>query len=197
MKKNNRQVLKDKKLNELLLISSRVIKTKGFRATSIDEVMAKGKLTRGSFYAYFKSKDDMILKSLAWMVDQSHEKIKTQLVKIEEPGEIKFSAFIDFYLSPNHREQVGEGCPIAALSRDISLSPLRFRQEFANLLSATIDNRRALASSKTHMVTRKRWMSLMSTYVGALILSRACAGTDLSNEILNVAHDYLVERKGK
>lgn len=79
MKQTSRKIAKEEKLNELLAIASRHLKRGGLRATSIDDVMTEAKLTRGSFYAYFKSKDDMILQALHWMIEKSHEQVRTRV----------------------------------------------------------------------------------------------------------------------
>lgn len=139
-------------------------------------------LTRGSFYAYFKNKDDMILQSLAWMVEDSNRKVRSQIGAANP-----LQDFFNFYLSSEHKDNLEDGCPVAALSRDLSISKPHFRRAFANFLSSIIDDRRNLFSQSGLPISRQDWIGYLSTYVGALVLSRACAGSLISDEILKAA----------
>jgi TetR/AcrR family transcriptional regulator, transcriptional repressor for nem operon len=177
---------------KLLHAASRQIKTGGFEGTSIDGVMSEAGLTRGSFYAYFDDKDDLVLSALKWAIERSHTQV-SERIPSNIPAEAKLQAFLKIYLSPQHREMVADGCPVAALSRDISQSSVKFRKEFAQCLSETIDHRRRLVGPEHKPIPREKWMAVMSSYIGALLLSRACEGTRLSDEISQATFDFLTQ----
>lgn len=195
MKINIRKTAKQETLKKILTAASRLLKKNGIEAVSIDEVMDAVGLTRGSFYAYFKSKDDMILKAAAWSIQSSNQVVRSQLAQIQDTDNL-LTQFIAFYLSPAHVQNVADGCPVAALSRDISRSKAPLRHNFTNLLSETIEDRRNLMSKIGKAIEREKWIGIMSAYVGALILSRACQGSPLSDEILNSTKKFILQMEG-
>lgn len=176
----------------LLEAASRRLKTQGIKGTSVQSVMGDANLTHGAFYAYFDDKEQMVAETLRWSVEQSHRRVQAMLPPAASARE-RLSGFLRFYLSPQHRAAVAEGCPIASLSRDFAQTSPKFRHEFAKGMTATIDHRRKLFSRPEAPLSRETWMAAMSTYVGALVLSRACEGEPLSDQFLEAAHNFLEE----
>jgi len=193
-----RQKRKERTREKILNAAARQLKERGLQETSIQKVMAEAKLTHGSFYAYFKDKDELIIQAFRWSVDQALEKVKTQLSAeplADLPAEKRLQAFLKFYLSPLHRSQTGSGCPISALARDFSTASPKFRREFSCAVDAMIEDRRKLFSDGDRELTRAQWIGIMSCYVGALILSRACEGEPISDEVLHHSLQFALERK--
>lgn len=56
--------------------AGRLFNRHGFDAVSIDDVMAKAGLTRGSFYCYFASKSDLYAQSVARVVHEDKDNQK-------------------------------------------------------------------------------------------------------------------------
>jgi AcrR family transcriptional regulator len=82
----------------LLEAAARQLKVDGLSRTSIEGVMSAAGLTRGSFYAYFKDKDDLVLEALRWAVHHAHKRVEAQLPDHLSPdGRLK--AFLGSYLS--------------------------------------------------------------------------------------------------
>lgn len=176
----------------LLQAASRRLKTQGIKGTSVQAVMGDANLTHGAFYTYFDDKDHMVAESLRWAVDQSHHRVQAMLPPAANARE-RLAGFLRFYLSPQHRDAVAEGCPIASLSRDFAQASPKFRHEFAKGMAETIEHRRKLFSAPGAPLSRETWMAAMSTYVGALVLSRACEGEPLSDQFLEAAHNFLTQ----
>lgn len=186
----NRIEKKNATRERILSSASRQLKVEGFKGTSVQSVMAEADLTHGSFYAYFKDKKQMIVEALRWAVQTSHKRVDAQLNKDASAGE-RLRGFLYFYLSPLHRQNVAEGCPIASLSRDFAQADVALRTEFAKGMRETIENRRALFSPQDKEISKEEWMGIMSCYIGGLILSRACEGDPLSDQFLEAAFHYI------
>ena len=76
--------------------------------------MTDAGLTNGAFYAHFESKDDLVAHVVA-------EQLATQravLAALPE-GRAALEQFVHEYLSPQHRDDPGKGCPNAALLDEI------------------------------------------------------------------------------
>ncbi|MEW5852786.1 MAG: TetR/AcrR family transcriptional regulator [Myxococcota bacterium] len=185
---------KEKTRQQLLEAASRRLKTDGLHA-SIARIMADAELTHGAFYAYFRDKNGLIVESLRWAMDRTARMVAASIPADLPPAE-RLTRFLGFYLSPRHRQDVAEGCPVASLARDLGRASPELRREFAEELDGMIEQRRALFGPPGTPMARDQWIGVMCTYVGALILSRAVAGSDhpLSDEILNAARSFLVGR---
>ncbi|WP_229073204.1 TetR/AcrR family transcriptional regulator [Actinoplanes sp. DH11] len=94
------------------------------------------------------------------------------------------AALLDAYLSADHRDHAGAGCPSAGFGSDVARA------------AGGEETRRAYAAGveafARHLGTSgEPDLAALSTMVGALILSRATAGTDLSDRILAAARAAL------
>ncbi len=191
MKSTTRNENKEKTYDLLIASASSLIKTRGFIKLSIEEVMAKANLTRGSFYVYFKNKAQLISKAFSYSVEESNKNIKSHLDKIDSDPDDCLNDFLEFYLSSFHSKNTDIGCPIAALSRDFSLANKNQRDDYSRMLSGLFESRRRLLKSSGKVIDRDKWIAITASYVGAITLSRASSGTDLSEEILESTKKFL------
>jgi AcrR family transcriptional regulator len=59
----------DKK-RELLLIAEKLFIEKGFQQTSVDDILLASGISKGGFYHYFKSKDELLSESINSLLDE-------------------------------------------------------------------------------------------------------------------------------
>lgn len=96
--------------------AAKAIRAKGPAQVSVAGVMSKAGLTHGGFYAHFASKDVLIEAAIGQMFSQvvaRWEKENKGLTPSEQ-----LSGYIDFYLSPWHRDNRAQGCPVSALASE-------------------------------------------------------------------------------
>ena len=55
----------------------------GYEDTTVDEIIAESKTSKGSFYHYFKSKDEL-MGSLSYLFDEKYEEIRPEVLKVEK-----------------------------------------------------------------------------------------------------------------
>ena len=93
----------------ILDVAARAIRRHGYAGVGVADVMKAAGLTHGGFYGHFDSKDDLVAQAIA------------HIFTVQEAGQggQGLAAYLDAYLSPWHRDRVGEGCPTAALVADI------------------------------------------------------------------------------
>jgi len=65
----------DKK-NELIKISERLFIDKGYEETSVDDILRASGLSKGGFYHYFKSKDEVLTESINNIIDKLLEQLE-------------------------------------------------------------------------------------------------------------------------
>jgi TetR/AcrR family transcriptional repressor of nem operon len=151
-------------------IAARLFREHGVAQVSVADVMAGAGLTHGGFYKHFTSKDALAVEALT----QGLAEIAERLARIGQPGdESGWASFLDYYLSSDHRDSPGDGCPVAGFARDMPGTDADLAATYAAGVASLADKLGGTAA--------------MSTAVGALILARATAGTELSDRILTEA----------
>lgn len=65
-----------KRKQELLTIAYRLIISKGYEETSIDEIIAEAQIAKGTFYYHFKSKEEMLEAMINMMITEQTERAK-------------------------------------------------------------------------------------------------------------------------
>ena len=113
------------------------LRQNGADGLSVVDLMKLVDLTHGSFYAYFKSRDALVVEALALAMDRTvaHWLDLTQGL----PSEKGFDAVVEAYLSPRHRNNPARGCALPALAADIGRSGPEARRTFAGRLEKMID----------------------------------------------------------
>ena len=152
-------------------IATRLFRERGVGNVSVADVMAGAGLTHGGFYKQFASKDALAAEALTQGLGEVGERLATV-------GGGSRTGFLDYYLSPDHRDSPGEGCPVAGFARDMPGTDLDLVATYAAGVGSLADKLGGTAAA--------------STAVGALILARATAGTELSDRILKEALAALV-----
>ena len=96
------------------------LRQNGADGLSVVDLMKLADLTHGSFYAYFESRDALVVEALALAMDRTvaHWLDLTQGM----PAEKGFDAVVEAYLSPRHRNNPARGCALPALAADIGRS---------------------------------------------------------------------------
>lgn len=159
----------------------------GIGATGLQPLMKALGLTHGGFYSHFKSKDELVEKALQAAGEQV-DGICAELFAQDRPLE----AFIDAYLSEWHQTSPDEGCPLPTMSSELGLrgqqSPTTDVVLNARLeqVQGTLEDEDAADQS----------IVIMSTLVGALLLSRSVENPELAQRILDVTRAYLKQPRG-
>src|SRR5215831_19111171 len=112
---------------EIFQHAARLFRLRGYAGTNIDDVMLAAGLTRGAFYAHFKSKDDLFTEAVI-----AGTGLRTRL-RGAEPA-----AVLKAYLDKAELVASQPTCVLAALPSDIARAPLVARLAYANLIQAAI-----------------------------------------------------------
>ena len=89
------------------------------------------------------------------------------------------------YLSPEHRDATGTGCPVAALAAEVARHPRATRHTFASHNEPTLDAlAAALSSRRGKEVDRAEAAAFLGLLVGTLQLARATPDRAESDAIL-------------
>jgi TetR/AcrR family transcriptional repressor of nem operon len=163
----------------ILEAASRLFREHGIAAVGLAKIMAAANLTVGTFYTHFKSKEALLREALLRSLDARHEAVEQALRGADV--ETVFRA----YLSPEHRDAAGTGCPVAALASEVARHPRATRNTFASHNAPTLEVLAAwLSSRRGKKVSRADAAALLGLLAGTLQLARATPDRAESDAIL-------------
>lgn len=161
--------------------ASRRLRRDGVDGTGLVPLMKALGLTHGGFYAHFESKEALVQAALEFAADQSLAKWQGQ----DAPADV--GILIDRYLSPGHRDNPGDGCPLETLSAELGV---RGRpSSTSDVLVEQMSER--LAEVEVRAAEADQGLVALATLVGALTLARAVADRATSQQILDAARAAL------
>jgi TetR/AcrR family transcriptional regulator, transcriptional repressor for nem operon len=163
----------------ILDVASRLFREHGIAAVGLAKVMAEADLTVGTFYTHFKSKEALVKEALLRSLQGRQE----ELAQAIQRGDIETA--IRAYLSAEHRDAPGDGCPIAALAPEVARHPRATRQAFASHNQPTLDGiAELLSSQRGKKVGRAEAAAFLGLLAGTLQLARATPDQTESDAIL-------------
>jgi TetR/AcrR family transcriptional repressor of nem operon len=167
---------------QVVLAAARRIREQGLGGVSVPALMAEAGLTHGGFYKHFDSRDDLVAEAVEEAVAQSRD----GFVAVTEGAEDPLATFVDWYLSPGHRDDPGSGCAVVALGADAARADERVRATYTGQVERYISQMEGLLGGEDEEV-RRRAIAAVSEMVGALLIARAVDDEELSEEILAAA----------
>ncbi|AIO46726.1 TetR/AcrR family transcriptional regulator [Burkholderia cenocepacia] len=174
----------------IVAAAERLFRVRGVDAVGLTELMKEAGFTQGGFYNHFKSKDALVAEVME----------KAMHDRADSPNAGSLDAQVAAYLSPAHRDNLEAGCPLSGFAGDAPRLTETARACYAHGLAAYLDRleRMVATDGATSEHTRRGALAVFSQMVGALVLSRAIAGSDpaLADEILDAGRDALTGRRG-
>ena len=163
----------------IIEMAGRRLKRDGIDGSGVATLMADAGLTNGAFYAHFASKDDLVAAAVAGQLREQRESLSAVT-----PGRAGVEQYVRAYLSVQHRDNPGDGCPSAALLDEIGRCTDATRQAYTDGLLAVIDDVAARLAPHDPPSARVKTLSVFALMAGTLQLSRALADRQLADEIL-------------
>lgn len=160
----------------ILREASRLMRERGISGAGVDALTEAAGMTHGSLYSQFGSKERLVEDALEHVI----------AAKGQEMSEFStLRRYVSGYLSAEHRDNPGTGCPMAALVCEMPRQTKTVRQRFASGLRGMISQ----LSGRMEPGLKQRQrddeaLAMVASLVGALVLARAVDDPKLSDEIL-------------
>jgi TetR/AcrR family transcriptional regulator, transcriptional repressor for nem operon len=180
---------KERTRARVLKEAAKAIRAEGPHRVGVAAMMAKAGLTHGGFYAHFASKDDLVVAAMSRMFDEASAKFDR--LTAGKPPAAALRAYIDFYLSRQHREARETGCPLPSLSADLPRLGVAARQQFAAGVAGLTARIAGLLSTLARPNPEILAGSALAEMVGALSLARGVADPKQSDAILKASRTAL------
>ncbi|TIW23377.1 MAG: TetR/AcrR family transcriptional regulator [Mesorhizobium sp.] len=169
-------------------VASRLFREHGFDGIGLKDLMKGAGLTQGAFYKQFASKEDLAAQASQRALESAALRwAEATASKPEDP----FGAVIEFYLSAGHRDERMEGCPVVALGSDAARQGRDVKASFEAGIRKYLDLVGSWVGDAHGEDSRDKAMAVLSTMVGAVVLSRAVNDERLSKQFLQAASESL------
>ncbi|TGQ71598.1 MAG: TetR/AcrR family transcriptional regulator [Mesorhizobium sp.] len=165
-------------------VASRLFRERGFDGIGVKDLMEGAGLTQGGFYKQFASKDDLVAQASRRALESA---AKRWSAAVAAHPEDPFGAVIDFYLSTGHREEKMDGCPVVALGSDVARQGFEVKASFEAGIREYLEMLGSWVGKAGGEETGGKAMAVLSTMVGAVVLSRAVNDPDLARAFLDAA----------
>lgn len=173
---------KDETRQRILDSAGRLFKAGGIDGTGIAGLMTDAGLTNGAFYKHFTSKDDLVTQAVTAQLGGQQ-----RLVDSLPPGRAGIEEFVRHYLSIEHRDEPGTGCPSAALLDEIGRCSQNTRQAYTDGLTGLMDAIAGRLNPTNPAAVRTAVTTAFAMMAGTLQISRALSDPVVADELLGHA----------
>jgi TetR/AcrR family transcriptional repressor of nem operon len=181
---------KEQTRRRILDEAKRLFRESGAESIGIGELMAKLGLTHGGFYAHFKSKDALVAEACFEIF------LDTSAVMLaraqDQPPHKRLEACLDYYLDECHRDQPDQGCAMPTMAAEVARSSGEVRQAFTHGFKAWLEKLEpAWPGQSGRPYERGPVLAMVSSMVGAVLLSRAVDDKALSGRLLRETAEFI------
>ncbi|MCK1709155.1 TetR/AcrR family transcriptional regulator [Bradyrhizobium hipponense] len=165
-------------------VASRLFREHGFDGIGLKDLMEGAGLTQGAFYKQFASKEDLAVEASRRALESASRRWSDAAA--ENPSD-PLGEVIAFYLSADHCEEKMDGCPIVALGSDAARQGPDVKAAFEAGIKAHLEVLGHFIADTPGEESGRKAMAILSTMVGAVMLSRVVNDPELAKAVLDAA----------
>jgi len=162
--------------DRIVASAARCFTARGFEATSIEDIMKGCGLTRGGFYAHFKSKSELYAEAMSYAAAM-------HLKRVGEKRRLDRTQQLDSLLNRCLELPGGKATPLAFLSTDACAEQPEVRSAYSHALKLLSDEVER-ASGTDSVAGASTILSITALIVGALTIARATDEVSLRSQLL-------------
>ncbi|QEX17452.1 TetR family transcriptional regulator [Hypericibacter terrae] len=172
---------------KILASARRLFNRNGLSEVSIDAVMAGAGLTRGGFYSYFDSKDELYAEAITAFTRRFPSEPWQCSQGIPPPADRPLAAtIVDVYLSREHFEDVEGSCPMLGLPSDVARGGTAVKAAYREVLDMMVGAFSANLGPD-RKAARERALGIAALCVGGMVLARAVDDPALADDLREAA----------
>jgi TetR/AcrR family transcriptional repressor of nem operon len=170
-------------------VASRLFRERGFDGIGLKDLMKGAGLTQGAFYKQFESKEDLVAQASRRALESAfHRWSAAAAGNPQDP----LGAVIAFYLSMEHCAERMDGCPVVALGSDAARQGADVKASFEAGIREYLELLGRWVGEADGDEPSGKAMAILSTMVGAVLLSRAVSDEHLSKRFLQAAAESVL-----
>lgn len=184
---------------KLVDAGAKLMRARGYNATTVDDICADAGVTKGGFFHYFKSKDDIARAALAYFHEaRVREYEVAPFRKLTDPLDRVFGR-LDFVAELyGGKSQVTKGCLIGVLAQELSFANPEIRDVCDNFFSRVVRDFAAdLAEAKAAHAPGARFdpttvaQFYLAVVQGSLMLAKTADNNDVLRDNIEQFRDHL------
>ena len=176
-----------------------VIRTKGYSATTIDDVCESARLTKGSFFHHFKSKQELAISAAQHFADMADSRFATAPYRTLADPLDRLIGYVEFRRAILQGKLPEFTCLFGTMVQETYASHPAIRNacdrhisEHAATLTSDIAAAKRLYAPRAKWTAESLGLYIQATIQGAFILAKARRGPDVADECLAHLQRYLV-----
>jgi len=203
------KIIRDRQMREdpktrIIKAGAEIMHLKGYHNTGVKEILDRANIPKGSFYNFFRSKEDFGLQVIDHYVGFFFELFNRYLSDASRPPleriRLLFLGFMDFFAATGYTL----GCPIGNFAQELGdVSPV-FREKLRSCFDAmsgqfasVLEEARNDGALPRALDAQETADFIVSSWEGALILMKVMKSTaPLENHLKYVFGFILKKRKG-
>lgn len=191
MKKDTKQ--------EIIKAGAQIMHLKGYNNTGVKEILDKAGIPKGSFYNFFKSKEDFGLQVIDYFVGFFFEIFSQFLHDTSHPPleriRLLLAWFMEFFKSADYTL----GCPIGNFAQEMGdINPV-FREKLKSCLDAMtqqfaliLQEAQETGSLPSSLNVQEAARFMVSSWEGALVLMKVMKSTEPLETHSKYIFDYIL-----
>lgn len=167
----------------ILKAAAQLIRERGISGAGVDALTEAAGMTHGSLYSQCGSKERLVEEALQYALVASGKAASAA-------GTLNQG--VASYLSPDHRDRIGQGCPLAALACEMPRQSAGVRGTFTAGLQGMLKQLGSRMDAGLKPRERdEQALETVASLIGALVLARAVDDPELSDNILKATRKRL------
>jgi TetR/AcrR family transcriptional repressor of nem operon len=170
--------------------AARQFRNDGMNGPGVAKLMKASGLTHGGFYKHFSSKDALFAEA----IDEAAREIGAQLTdwaKQAPRGEC-WKEIVKRYLSIEHCDNPGWGCPIAALAPDIARTRAATRKKIRKSMETYKQQLLEFMPGANPGEKQKNFVLIFTAMVGAMTVARTLSTSEEKENLLGLVRNHLL-----
>ena len=183
--------------DRLLDAAERLMLAKGYAATTVDEICEAAKLTKGSFFHYFESKERLGRELLERFCAASQQRLLEACPKERDPLK-RVYGMVQGAIKMSKACAARQGCLLGAFAQELSDSHPQIRAvcaeaftQWARALKSELDAAKAQYAPKADVDTKSLAEHFIAIVEGSKILAKAKRNARIEEESLRHFQRYL------
>jgi len=177
----------------------KLMRARGYNATTVDEICTDAGVTKGGFFHYFKSKDDIARTALAHFHEERMKSYEgAPFRKLADPLDRVFGRLDFVKASTGGNQHVTKGCLIGMFAQELAVTNPEIGKVCQNFFTRMVrDFSNDLAEAKVVHVPEAEFdpKGLAQLYLaivqGSLMLAKIAGSNDVLHENIEQFRNYL------
>jgi TetR/AcrR family transcriptional regulator, transcriptional repressor for nem operon len=173
----------EKNREVVLATASRRFREHGVDGASVAGIFAEAGLTHGALYVQFPGGKESLATEAVAQAFAERRAIWEDLAETRAPAEA-LAAIVESYVSEDHRDDPGAGCPTPSIGAEVGRRGGAVRAAYTDGVRGLLEALERVVPGESADERRRSALRVLSTLVGAVLVSRAVDDPALADDVL-------------